>query len=199
MASSKHLDLLVQGVVAWNRWRHLYPSTRPDLSGLLMSDLESLSSGPDDSYDVWLKEIDLSGASLAGADLQDINLAYSDLTGADLTAATLSGVCLNGAILKGVRLIRASLKRVELSSTDLSSVELGDTLLAGLDMSNAKGVADVVHAYSSIVDVSTLDRTLHGLGDAERNLEWSLTMQSFFSNCGVRSMYLKEFESGLDV
>jgi hypothetical protein len=32
MADQKHLDILKQGVEAWNAWREQNPSTRPDLS-----------------------------------------------------------------------------------------------------------------------------------------------------------------------
>ena len=69
MATKEHLDLLRQGVDAWNAWRHKEPSIRPDLSGVET----------------------LAGADLSGADLSGANLSEADLSEADLSQATSPG------------------------------------------------------------------------------------------------------------
>ena len=59
MANTKHLALIIQGVVAWNGWRAANPKLRPDLLG----------------------------APLFGANLCGVNLREADLRGADLSYA----------------------------------------------------------------------------------------------------------------
>src|SRR6266496_3463444 len=77
MANQEHVEILKQGVEAWNRWRVINPWTQPDLNEADLSRAE-------------LSGADLSGADLSGADLSRINLseaylqstmfAYNDLT-----------------------------------------------------------------------------------------------------------------------
>src|SRR5215216_2477965 len=79
MADQSHLDILKQGVGAWNSWKERVrspfpPSVRPDLP-----------------------EADLSWANLSGAFLAGANLAGADLSGALFPAADLSGADLSGA------------------------------------------------------------------------------------------------------
>src|SRR3712207_3666850 len=59
MADQSHLDMLQQGVVAWNSWRERSPSIEPDLSD----------------------------ADLSGADLHEANLLGANLFRADLSTA----------------------------------------------------------------------------------------------------------------
>jgi hypothetical protein len=37
MADQKHLDILKQGMQAWNKWREEHPDIRPNLSGANLS------------------------------------------------------------------------------------------------------------------------------------------------------------------
>ena len=73
MANQEHLDILRQGVDAWNAWRAEEPSVVPDLT-----------------------EAELSGADLSGADLSGADLSWANLSGADLCRADLSGAVLSG-------------------------------------------------------------------------------------------------------
>src|SRR5437763_372446 len=61
MTSQEHLDILRQGVKAWNQWRQEHPDIQPNLSGanLVNADLSGTH---------------LRGANLSGADLSDANL-----------------------------------------------------------------------------------------------------------------------------
>ena len=65
MANAEHLDILKQGVEAWNQWRHQNPHTKPGLYGA------NLRWGH-------LGKVNLEGADLIQAQLQ----------GAILTGAT---------------------------------------------------------------------------------------------------------------
>jgi uncharacterized protein YjbI with pentapeptide repeats len=61
MANQEHLDILKQGVQAWNRWREEHPDVDPDLSNAN------------------LRHTNLRGANLRGANLRDANLGDADL------------------------------------------------------------------------------------------------------------------------
>src|SRR5882762_9095731 len=66
MANKKHVELLRQGVKAWNAWREKEPSVKPDLSGA-----------------------NLRGANLRRANLKTANLWRADLRKANLSKAAL--------------------------------------------------------------------------------------------------------------
>ena len=74
MADQSHLDILQQGVEAWNSWRERNPSIKPDLCGEPLSEAD-------------LRDADLSGANLSGAVLSEVNLSEANLSGADLRGA----------------------------------------------------------------------------------------------------------------
>jgi uncharacterized protein YjbI with pentapeptide repeats len=89
MADPSHLDILKEGVEAWNEWRTQNPSITPDLTAahLLMADLSGAN----------LSHANLSEAMLAQADLTRANLTDANLSGADLTAANLTQLQINEA------------------------------------------------------------------------------------------------------
>jgi len=60
MANQEHLQILEQGIEAWNQWRQEHPDVEPNLS---QADLS---------------EIDLSGADLHAAELSQAKLFYSN-------------------------------------------------------------------------------------------------------------------------
>src|SRR6266700_2229815 len=73
MPNQQQLDLLKQGVDAWNAWRQANPVTEPDLN------------------DADLSKATLIGANLIGADLSEANLSDANLQGAFLREANLRG------------------------------------------------------------------------------------------------------------
>jgi hypothetical protein len=101
MADQSHLDILQQGVEAWNSWRERNPSTEPDLS-----------------------EADLSGAKLREADLSETYLYKADLSGARLFQANLYRANLSEADLSEANLDRANLDRANLSKANLTEANL---------------------------------------------------------------------------
>ena len=78
MANEEHVNLLKDGVDAWNKWRKEHPDTRPDLTGANLTGAN-------------LTGASLSGADLSGAFLLTTDLREADLRGADLSKATLLG------------------------------------------------------------------------------------------------------------
>jgi hypothetical protein len=77
MANHEHLEILKQGVKAWNKWRLEHQDVRPDLSD---ANLDSAN----------LNFADLINANLSDANLIGANLSRADLSGADFTGAVLA-------------------------------------------------------------------------------------------------------------
>ena len=114
MADRSHLDILAQGVEAWDAWRERDPYVRPALT-------EANLSG-----------VDLSGADLSGAYLSGANLSDTDLNGAYLTKATLSRAILSGADLSDADLSDADLTYSVLIKTNLQRTTLAGCTIYGI-------------------------------------------------------------------
>ena len=124
MANQEHLDILKQGVEAWNQWRKEHPEIWPDLEGANLSGADLTNAYLTNTY--------LEGANLSGADLTN-----ADLTNADLSRANLSGADLSGANLSRANLSRANLSGANLSGANLSGADLGRAILVGTNLSGA--------------------------------------------------------------
>src|SRR5262245_22298547 len=96
MANPEHLDILRQGVAAWNRWRDQHQDISPDL---IEADLGEAN----------LIRADLTGAVLISAHLGETNLSAADLRGANLRSANLGRANLGGAVLRDANLRGANL------------------------------------------------------------------------------------------
>jgi uncharacterized protein YjbI with pentapeptide repeats len=91
MADKSQLDVLKNGVVAWNAWREAHAEVRPDLAQ----------------------------AHLVGVDLMGANFAGADLRKADLRGTNLSDTVLVDARLDGANFFRATLERADLAGATL--------------------------------------------------------------------------------
>lgn len=149
MANEAHLDILRQGVEAWNQWREDNRHIKPYL---VMAELrQAILSGADLNHanlsgvglndamlnDADLTEIDLSGADLSGAMLQRANLRRADLSGALLRQASLIEADLTEAVLSGADLYRANLCGADLSGAELEMAMLSEATLAGANLTGA--------------------------------------------------------------
>jgi uncharacterized protein YjbI with pentapeptide repeats len=149
MADQSHLDILQQGVEAWNSWRKRNPSMDPDLSGVNLWGANL--SGAD------LSGADLSGVDFSRVDLSGTNLSRANLWGVDLSGVDLSEVDLSEAILSGVDLSEAILSEANLSGVDLSGVDLSGANLSSLPFAIIG--ADLTGANLSGADLSGADLT----------------------------------------
>lgn len=139
MTTQDSIELLRQGVPAWNQWRQEHPRSHPKfILADLSDDIEGgLSLHGADLHSVhfdWalLQEIDLSSADLRGSHLMKANLYTANLSGANLQGAVLSG---------------ADLGRVNFSSANLSQAEVNGTNLTDADLTNTNLTdADLTHA-----------------------------------------------------
>jgi len=154
VANLAHLQILEQGVEAWNVWRRQNWDIRPDLRG---ADLTEADLRRANLLRVDLTEADLRGANLGGADLRGADLDWADLHGADLTEADL-----RGANLHGVDLARADLRRANLGGADLTEADLRRANLHGVDLTRA----DLRRANLGGADLTEADlrrANLHGV------------------------------------
>lgn len=128
MANQEHLDILKQGVEAWNAWRRDNSAIVPDLKGADLSQAD-------------LSRADLSGADLSGAILVQANLSTANLVRANLRGAALVGASIFQARLSGASLIKASLIGANLSGADLSRADLSgaDLIEANLLRAEVRG------------------------------------------------------------
>ena len=134
MANPEHLEILKQGVKAWNQWRKEHPKIQPNLR---RAELDRAK----------LRGAKLSGADLSGANLREANLSRADLGWANLSRANLSGVNLSGAHLNG-----ADLRKADLNGADLSEANLIWADLCGADLNGA-------NFHRASLDCADLSRT----------------------------------------
>jgi len=151
MANPQHLDLLRQGVTAWNAWRKANPGLAPDLrrADLFKARLSGADLSHADLRKANLSLADLSRASLAFADLKGARLSFANLAQADLRAARLKEVLADDARFNRANLDSANLRDAQLSNTcfkgaSLTGADLTGGNMAGADLSQA-GVLGVRH------------------------------------------------------
>jgi hypothetical protein len=181
MANQHQLDLLRQGVDAWNAWRTQHAEVQLDLSGANLSRANLIG--------VYLDYAQLSRANLIGADLSGAHFSYAELIGAELIGANLSrsnlgradfsythlsGANLDGAALSGADFSKADLSNANLSGADLgetnlsgahlskadlSKARMGGTTLGNVDLRTVKGLETIVHIGPSTIGTDTISRS----------------------------------------
>lgn len=105
MANKEHLEILTQGVNAWNKWRKDNPKVVPQLDGL-----------------------DLSAASLVAADLRSANLVSTTFRGATLRQANLQNASLIGTILVNTQLQKTNFSNTHFGNTVIVASDLSQTV-----------------------------------------------------------------------
>ena len=159
MADQKQLDILKQGVVAWNEWRGEHLGVRPDLIG----------------------------ANLRGAKFNNANLSHATLSSADLSTADLSSADLSDVNLRAANLSHATLNNATLSHADLGNATVGYTSFVDVDLSVVKNLETVRHQAPSSIGIDTIYRSqgkipeafLRGAGVPDSFLEY---MRSLVGN-----------------
>jgi uncharacterized protein YjbI with pentapeptide repeats len=180
MANHKHIEILSQGVAAWNQWRAQDPDVKPNLSGvnLLKAKLANINLRQADLRKTDLREADLAGADLAKADLRNANcraakvicanLKSANMNGAHLIASDLSKADLQGADLRGVRLDSSDLYEAHLKSANLSNANLPQANLLGANLvrANLRG-SNLAWAVLVIANLAEADLSLANLTGAK--------------------------------
>jgi uncharacterized protein YjbI with pentapeptide repeats len=139
MANPEHLQILRQGIAAWNKWRYQNEDNqnediRPDLREV---DLHSTNLRNIEFFNTDLRRADLRDADFYGARLSSADLRWTRLSGARLSSASLGGAILRGADLRGADLREAFLGQADLRWAALNGAALSDAYLEWADLSAA--------------------------------------------------------------
>jgi uncharacterized protein YjbI with pentapeptide repeats len=182
MADQSHLEILQQGVEAWNSWRKRNPSIEPDLSG---ADLP----GADLSW------ADLSGADLSEADLSEANLSEADLSsgafmpfvnlkGANLSRASLIGADLREASLYGANLYRAPLVNANLTAASLSRANLYDANLTKAELIRAD-LTEANLTEANLAEANLTEANLFGADLTHSSLVKTILKGATLTDCSI--------------
>jgi uncharacterized protein YjbI with pentapeptide repeats len=138
MANDEHVEILGQGVEAWNTWRQQNPSTVPDLSGINLREknLAGIDFRRANLCNADLHQTDLSKANLRKALLYDANLyetilEAADLKGADFRRANMRGLNAQNATASGTVMVGANLSKANFSGANLTNAQFNGAVLSG--------------------------------------------------------------------
>jgi len=190
MANLEHLEILNQGVKAWNVWRNDNRDIRPDLSRAILNSADLVHANLKEAL---LSDADLRRARLCGADLRntklnntilnDATLEQAILIGADLRDASLQyanleNAALTDAILAGGILFLARLNGAILLNTDFSDAKIGQVSFSNVDLSAARGLETVEHTGPSYISIDTIYKSQGKIPDV------------FLRGCGVPESFI---------
>ena len=167
MANKEHLEILEQGVEAWNAW----VSEQARIGTLSAPDLRRASFIKGD-----LAGADLRNSSLSGADFSRANLAGADLSAAvligarffeaDLTGANLNGAHVSWSNFTSAKLVKSELCRADIGRANFDGAILIDakfsdallynTIFSNVDLTSARDLDRCKHRAPSVVDHRTL-------------------------------------------
>ena len=160
MANLEHLEILKQGVEAWNRWRDENPKIRPNLIRADLRD-ENLSS-------LDLRNLDLRGTVFNNANLTGADLRNSYFNSADLTDATLTDA----------NLLNTNFFATKLRDTDFAGAVMGYTSFGNTDLSEVKNLGTVKHRGPSSIGIDTIYKSRGNISE------------EFLRKCGVPESFI---------
>lgn len=188
MAITEHVELLNQGVAAWNTWRVANRGVVPNLSGTAFH--ERRLQGIDLSNSVLdhahFNDCDLSGANLIAAYLFCASFLRTKLHSADLRDANLSCCWLAEAELERATLWGTNFNSAALTKANLKGARLGQTILTDVDLSKVRGLEFTEHGGASSIGIDTLyksqgkipDEFLHATGQPREAIDLAQTLRA---------------------
>jgi uncharacterized protein YjbI with pentapeptide repeats len=158
MANKEQLEILKQGVRAWNEWRvrnnPVIDLTGASLPGIDLSSVDiftHLELFHANLTDADLEGADFGGASLVNGDLKSANLRGASLAGADLWGANLDYADLTDTVLYDTDFTEASM-----TETDFRNSVMDGTIFSGVDLSKVKGLDAIRHEGPCRIDIETI-------------------------------------------
>jgi len=176
MANEEQVQILRQGAEVWNQWQKENASVRNDLNGAYLSFAKLSNVLLRESH---LSQVDLSYATLDSADLTLADISDANLSKTQLFRADLSDTDLTGSDLSDAFLGLANFNRAKLKDTDFSSAFFQGTVLANVDLSEAKGLESVRHGGPSSVGIDTIYRSKGQIPEI------------FLRGCGVPDIFIE--------
>jgi hypothetical protein len=136
MADQNHINILNQGVEAWNDWREKNPEINPDLSGmnfrnadLILANLSNANLNGANLREADLRWANLKNAKLRGIDLGLSNLNNAQFINADLTEANLFKSSLVQTNFEGAILVKCNVYGISTWDTNLRRAEQKDIII----------------------------------------------------------------------
>jgi uncharacterized protein YjbI with pentapeptide repeats len=176
MANQQHLDILKQGVNAWNQWRQEHSEEHPDLA---QADLSGV-----DLPHVNLSKVNLSGANLSGALLNFADLREADLSEANLRGAYFKKVLFHKANLRDAYLRGAYFGEADLSETDLSRAYLSRARFHKADLSRAN-LMEVSLRRADLLEARLEESNLIGADLSKANLSEANLSRANLTRCRI--------------
>jgi hypothetical protein len=179
MANPEHLEILRQGVEAWNQWRRDHVEIWPDLSGENFSDA---SLGGANFMNTNLMGSNLSKMSLWGVNFTKANLQRADISNTSLRGAVFIGADLNGANLSNSNLwdvnfgVNSQVGMANLTNVNFSGADLSGAYLSGVNLQNANfsgailGGVNLDRANLTNVDLTNAKMIGTSLGDVDLSM-----------------------------
>jgi uncharacterized protein YjbI with pentapeptide repeats len=211
MANREQLELLKEGIDAWNDWREKNPDVQPNLED---ADLQGLNLCKANFKGILLRRANLQNANLCEAnltvlvkyhdtsndwvreaetvkrtDLSNIDLRGANLSKADLRGSCLIGADLRGANLDGTRLTNYSYYEFQYGADNGSynriRTELSSANLSGLDLTKAVFYIDRDNDSPSFEGANLSDANLSGANFSGANLEKANLSDANFSGANL--------------
>ena len=171
MANQEHLEILKQGVDAWNQWRRAQ-ERKPDLSKANLTGAKLFGAN------LW--KADVSNANFSGA-----NLSYADLQGASFTATDLSHADLGFARLIGGDFAKADLHNAKLFNTNLKGANLSQADLTEADLTEAD-LTDANLSLAILCNTFFHNANLSGANLDGADFRDAAALSTIFGNCDLR-------------
>ncbi len=138
MANPEHVEILKQGVEAWNQWRKDNPDIEPDLSEHEISPANFGATCFPSVQDLMESEDDISNFNLNGmTDLEGINLENSNLAGTKFYEVNLNHSNLRNTVLVNAEIMNSEMIRAKLDFANCNEIMIERTNMARADLMGA--------------------------------------------------------------
>ena len=190
MANSEHVEILKQGVKAWNKWREENPTIVPDLKSLHYeyADLRYINFFEANLTDSNLQDSNMEGANLESAECVSANLINVNLKNAFLVDTHFNAASLVWTDLTGAEAVQTNLNNADLHHTNLKRTNLLGSTVAGtrfseLDLKDTINLHTLIHMAPSTIDINTI------------YLSQGQIPEIFLRGCGVPENFITYMQS----
>ncbi len=191
MADQQHLELLKQGITAWNEWREKHPEICPDLSGANLSkaNLEEANLSKANLRGINLSKARLERANLSESHLEEANLSEAHLEEANLTRASLEKSNLIGIYLEKSTLIETNLRKAQLIGAHLNEASLFQAQLKNVDLFMAQ-LERTNLVKANLKGAKLIQTHLEEANLSEAHLEGAELIEVFLEKAKLKGTYL---------